>query len=107
MRVEQGVFFKYAFFIEFDENDSSSIRNKSFNKVVQWCDENINEQWMVVDNSSSFSRSQTGITYYSKAVHKSPLADRNYPPAEIRMSAERIFIFDSEEDAAAFKIMWA
>lgn len=104
MIIEQGNFFQYAFFINFGEDTSKD--EKKITKILSWCNENMTGQWSVISHSSSYSSNMVGLSYYSKATHNSPLANYEYPPAEIQLVHEKIFIFEDKEDATAFKIMW-
>lgn len=102
MKIEQGLLFKYAFFIQFGETDKS----KEEDEVFDWCTENINGQWITISNVTAFSRLKVGLTYHSKAAHKSPIPGHEYPPAKIYLTPEKIFAFENEEDATAFKLQW-
>ena len=103
MIIEQGKFFQYSFLISFGDDDDKDT--KKISKIFAWCNENINGQWMSI-NHSSYSSNMIGVSYFSKATHKSPLTNYEYPPAEIQLTMDKIFIFEDEDDAAAFKIMW-
>ena len=104
MIIEQGLFFQYAFFINLEEDDDADSRKLS--DIFDWCSENISGQWMAISNSATYSRTMTGLTYHSKATHASPIHGHEYPPATIHLTPEKIFAFEHEEDATAFKLQW-
>ena len=104
MEIGQGTFFKYAFFIDYGDTDA--VKNQEDSEIFNWCTENITGQWITMSNSSNFSRLKTGFTYHSRASHKSPIVGHDYPPAQIHATPEKIYIFENEDDAAAFKLRW-
>lgn len=104
MKIEQGLLFKYAFFIQFGGADET--KSKEEDELFVWCAENINGQWITISNVTAFSRLKVGLTYHSKAVHKSSIPGYEYPPSKIYLTPEKIFAFEEEEDALAFKLQW-
>lgn len=102
MYFTQGTLFQYAFFFVPGEGDDTSV---SFDEVNSWCNENLTGQWLIFDNCDTYS-GEVSTTFYSRAVHDSPINDVNYPPAKIKIEATYIYVFELEEDATAFKLRW-
>jgi len=104
----QGKLFEYAFFfVAYDDDDEITSSEKvEFDVVKAWCNENLSGQWIVFDNAGSYSSYRVKFAYYSRAVHSSPVNNIEYPPAEIKLAANYLIAFETEEDATAFKLRW-
>ncbi len=103
MYFTQGKLFEYAFFFTPGGRDDDPIE---FDDLKSWCNENLSGQWLIFDNSDSYSNRSVKTSFYSRAVHNSPVDNTDYPPAEIEINARYIIAFQLEEDATAFKLMW-
>lgn len=97
--------FKYSFFFT---DGSQETKVTPFNIVKEWCNENLNGQWIVFDNDDQWSTRTDvlNINIYSKALHKSPVHNTLYPPATITIQPRYVISFELEEDAVAFKLRW-
>ncbi len=107
MYFNQGKLFEYAFMFSGREHDGDEDSDtSSFDAVKDWCNENLSGQWIVFDNSGSYSSHRVKFSYYSRATHSSPVDNTEYPPAEIKIAARYVIAFETEEDATAFKLRW-
>lgn len=106
MSIENGKAFEYSFWISWDQKTPKD----DWEKMEEWCNESCAGQWMVITASDAGSRSWGNdyimINSYSRAAHSSPIPDENYPASRIKKNAAKILMFETLEDATAFKLRW-
>ncbi len=109
MEIKQGKLFEHAFFINRTEGESQSDSRDKVDAMNNWCNENLNGQWILIsgDLKPYASVNHIDLSYFSKAVHTVPVVEVNYPPAEVDLVPNWLFAFEREDDAAAFKLKWS
>jgi len=105
--IENGKLFEHCFWISWDQ----LMPKDRWKELEEWCNESCNGQWMVINPSDGGTSSWGGDNYviinsYSRAAHSSPIPDANYSAACIKKTANKILMFETLEDATAFKLRW-
>jgi len=106
MSIENGKLFEHCFWINWDQ----LMPKDKWKEIEEWFNDSCAGQWMIIDTSGGESHSWNGghviINSYSRAAHSSPIPDENYPAAHIKKTAAKILMFETLEDATAFKLRW-
>lgn len=105
MNIEQGSFFPHAFWI----GSVQTHEHEVVTEIHDWCKENCSEQWILINTSQSHNNtgySNLNITFNTPVTETPPIPGDVYPPSIIRRFPSHIILFESESDAAAFKLRW-
>lgn len=100
IEITQAPLFPYAFLLD---NMKGKEVDKKFEIVQEWCNSNCNGRWMIIDSMGYGGIMSISISYYSKAVHDTPV-EKHYPPSQIELETIKIISFEDETDAMAFKL---
>lgn len=108
MEIIQGRFFEHVFFLNHRSGTSWEDTKKLVESIRTWCNENLNGQWIFIEGWQDryTTADPLALSYFSKAVHESPVRNVNYPPAEVKIKTRWVIAFEREDEAAAFKLKW-
>ena len=100
MKIQHSILFEHAFLLE---SVGGRDNGKRIDFINNWCGQNCEGRWLLIDGSSYSGSTSLSVSYYSKAFHESPI-DEKYPPASIKIRCQKIISFEESSDALAFKL---